>query len=127
MRATGCLLARARVCRAQLLAARRAAYGKPHVAWQSSSFKPWLAGTLASGECGARARRRHALRIIASGAACSPLLLPCGWCGAVRMQSEVSFDYFGDTYSVAASRAYGRGDQLFISYGPQSNDSLMQV
>ncbi|GLI66477.1 hypothetical protein VaNZ11_010320 [Volvox africanus] len=42
------------------------------------------------------------------------------------VQSEVSYNYFGDSYSVVASREFTKGEQVFISYGPQSNDSLMQ-
>ncbi|KXZ50177.1 hypothetical protein GPECTOR_17g814 [Gonium pectorale] len=42
------------------------------------------------------------------------------------VQSEVSYNYFGDSYSVVASRDFKKGEQVFISYGTQSNDSLMQ-
>ncbi|GLC36601.1 hypothetical protein PLESTB_000254700 [Pleodorina starrii] len=42
------------------------------------------------------------------------------------VQSEVSYNYFGDSYSVVASREFKKGEQVFISYGAQSNDSLMQ-
>eukprot|EP00198_Chlamydomonas_reinhardtii_P006814 XP_001696150.1 protein N-methyltransferase [Chlamydomonas reinhardtii] len=41
-------------------------------------------------------------------------------------QSEVSYNYFGDSYSVVASRDFKKGEQVFITYGAQSNDSLMQ-
>ncbi|GFR49677.1 hypothetical protein Agub_g11825, partial [Astrephomene gubernaculifera] len=42
------------------------------------------------------------------------------------VQSEVSYNYFGDSYCVVASRDVKQGEQVFISYGPQSNDSLLQ-
>ncbi|EFJ50052.1 hypothetical protein VOLCADRAFT_104004 [Volvox carteri f. nagariensis] len=42
------------------------------------------------------------------------------------VQSEVAYNYFGDSYSVVASREFKKGEQVFISYGAQSNDSLMQ-
>ena len=41
-------------------------------------------------------------------------------------QSEVSYDYFADCYTVAATREYAAGEQVYVSYGQQSNDSLMQ-
>ncbi|KAG2482134.1 hypothetical protein HYH03_018920 [Edaphochlamys debaryana] len=42
------------------------------------------------------------------------------------VQSEVSYNYFGDSYEVVAAREFKQGEQVFISYGAQSNDSLMQ-
>ena len=41
-------------------------------------------------------------------------------------QAEVSYDYFRDAFVVAAGRAYAPGQQVFVSYGAQSNDGLMQ-
>lgn len=41
------------------------------------------------------------------------------------MESEVSYDYFYDGFSVTATRAYESGEQVFVNYG-QSNDTLMQ-
>lgn len=46
---------------------------------------------------------------------------PCG-----MLQAEVSYDYFRDAFIVAAGRPYREGQQVFVSYGRQSNDSLMQ-
>ncbi|KAF5841378.1 hypothetical protein DUNSADRAFT_13246 [Dunaliella salina] len=43
-----------------------------------------------------------------------------------REQSEVSYDYFLDSYTVAASKPYAKGEQVFVSYGRQTNDSLLQ-
>eukprot|EP00200_Dunaliella_tertiolecta_P001304 CAMPEP_0202361426 /NCGR_PEP_ID=MMETSP1126-20121109/13995_1 /ASSEMBLY_ACC=CAM_ASM_000457 /TAXON_ID=3047 /ORGANISM="Dunaliella tertiolecta, Strain CCMP1320" /LENGTH=501 /DNA_ID=CAMNT_0048955379 /DNA_START=165 /DNA_END=1670 /DNA_ORIENTATION=- len=43
-----------------------------------------------------------------------------------REQSEVSYDYFLDCYTVAASKAYAKGEQIFVSYGSQTNYSLLQ-
>ncbi|KAI8477484.1 MAG: hypothetical protein J3K34DRAFT_453032 [Monoraphidium minutum] len=40
--------------------------------------------------------------------------------------AEVSYDYFRDAFVVAAGRDYEPGSQVFVSYGRQSNDSLMQ-
>lgn len=40
--------------------------------------------------------------------------------------AEVSYDYFRDAFVVAAGRDYEPGQQVFVSYGTQSNDSLMQ-
>ncbi|GBF88574.1 hypothetical protein Rsub_01289 [Raphidocelis subcapitata] len=40
--------------------------------------------------------------------------------------AEVSYDYFRDAFVVAAGRDYAPGSQVFVSYGTQSNDSLMQ-
>lgn len=43
------------------------------------------------------------------------------------LQTEVSYDYPRDAFLVAAGAAYAPGEQVFISYGAQTNDSLMQV
>ena len=41
------------------------------------------------------------------------------------VESEVSYDYFSDSFSVTASRSYQQEDQVFVNYG-QNNDGLMQ-
>lgn len=38
----------------------------------------------------------------------------------------MSYDYFRDAFVVAAGRSYSPGQQVMVSYGQQSNDSLMQ-
>jgi hypothetical protein len=38
----------------------------------------------------------------------------------------VSYDFFRDAFSVTAANAYTPGQQVFVSYGRQSNDSLLQ-
>jgi hypothetical protein len=43
------------------------------------------------------------------------------------LQTEVSYDYPRDAFLVSAGAAYVPGQQVFISYGAQNNDSLMQV
>eukprot|EP00878_Enallax_costatus_P018231 GHUV01019184.1.p2 GENE.GHUV01019184.1~~GHUV01019184.1.p2 ORF type:complete len:305 (+),score=80.07 GHUV01019184.1:1189-2103(+) len=45
----------------------------------------------------------------------------------VLMQTEVSYDYPRDAFLVAAGTVYSAGQQVFISYGAQNNDSLMQM
>eukprot|EP00798_Chlamydomonas_sp_ICE-L_P025788 gene25788-11455_t len=40
-------------------------------------------------------------------------------------ESEVSYDYFADSYTVAAAKEYQPGDQILVTYG-QDNDGLMQ-
>lgn len=45
---------------------------------------------------------------------------------SAAVESEVTFDYFSSSYTVAPSRDFSKGEQVFISYGQQSNDSLMQ-
>ncbi|GMH42796.1 hypothetical protein BSKO_10715 [Bryopsis sp. KO-2023] len=42
------------------------------------------------------------------------------------VETDLSYDYFQDSYAVRAAEDYSRGEQVFISYGKQSNDSLMQ-
>eukprot|EP00878_Enallax_costatus_P031589 GHUV01034549.1.p1 GENE.GHUV01034549.1~~GHUV01034549.1.p1 ORF type:complete len:256 (+),score=97.14 GHUV01034549.1:1351-2118(+) len=41
--------------------------------------------------------------------------------------TEVSYDYPRDAFLVAAGTVYSAGQQVFISYGAQNNDSLMQM
>jgi hypothetical protein len=43
------------------------------------------------------------------------------------LQSEVSYDYPRDAFIVSAATAYTPGQQVFISYGTQTNDSLLQM
>jgi histone-lysine N-methyltransferase SETD3 len=43
------------------------------------------------------------------------------------LQTEVSYDYPRDAFLVSAGATYVPGQQVFISYGAQNNDSLMQV
>ncbi|CAD7703203.1 unnamed protein product [Ostreobium quekettii] len=45
---------------------------------------------------------------------------------ACRLRTDLSYDYFRDEYSVLAGEARQTGQQVFISYGEQSNDALMQ-
>lgn len=45
---------------------------------------------------------------------------------STAVQCEVSYDYFQDCYSVVACKSYVQGEQVFVSYGKQSNDSLLQ-
>ncbi|KAA6421676.1 MAG: N-methyltransferase (ISS) [Trebouxia sp. A1-2] len=40
--------------------------------------------------------------------------------------NEVAYEYFGDRFSVTAERKYKQGEQVFITYGQQSNDKLLQ-
>jgi hypothetical protein len=42
------------------------------------------------------------------------------------LQAEVSYDFFRDAFSVTAGMGYSKGDQVYVSYGAQANDSLMQ-
>lgn len=39
---------------------------------------------------------------------------------------EVSFEFFGDAYSLAVSSGVTKGTELYISYGTRSNDQLLQ-
>ncbi|KAL3142083.1 hypothetical protein ABBQ32_004708 [Trebouxia sp. C0010 RCD-2024] len=41
-------------------------------------------------------------------------------------KNEVAYEYFGDRFSVTAERKYAQGEQVFITYGLQSNDKLLQ-
>lgn len=40
--------------------------------------------------------------------------------------ADVSYEYFADRFVVRSGEQYNSGDQVYISYGPQSNDSLLQ-
>lgn len=42
------------------------------------------------------------------------------------VETDLSYDYFQDSYAVRSDREYTKGDQVFISYGKQTNDALMQ-
>jgi hypothetical protein len=41
-------------------------------------------------------------------------------------QSEVAYEYFKDEFALSTQAAYLPGEQVYISYGPQANDSLLQ-
>eukprot|EP00887_Chlorella_sp_A99_P007953 scaffold12.g7953.t1 len=41
-------------------------------------------------------------------------------------ESDVAFEYFKDQFVLTAKAAQSAGEQVFISYGQQSNDSLLQ-
>lgn len=45
---------------------------------------------------------------------------------SVAGRAEVSYEYFTERFVVAAGEDYQAGDQVFISYGKQSNDSFLQ-
>ena len=38
----------------------------------------------------------------------------------------MSYNYFSDVFEVRVDQSYGEGEQVFISYGKQSNDRLLQ-
>jgi hypothetical protein len=40
--------------------------------------------------------------------------------------AELSYEFFSDRYTVAAGEAYRSGEEVFISYGTQTTDSLFQ-
>ena len=42
------------------------------------------------------------------------------------LQSDVAYEYFQDSFALSTTTAYSRGEQVFISYGAQANDSLLQ-
>ncbi|KAL4457348.1 hypothetical protein ABPG75_012213 [Micractinium tetrahymenae] len=42
------------------------------------------------------------------------------------VESEVAYEYFRDTFVLSTKSAYQEGQQVFISYGVQSNGSLLQ-
>lgn len=44
----------------------------------------------------------------------------------VTGKADVSYEYFTDRFVVKAGEDYHEGDQVFVSYGAQSNDSLLQ-
>jgi len=41
-------------------------------------------------------------------------------------KGDVSFEFFGNAYSLAVETKVDAGDELFISYGARSNDQLLQ-
>lgn len=48
-------------------------------------------------------------------------------CLVAALQSEVSYDYPRDAFIVSAAASYSPDQQVFISYGTQNNDSLLQM
>eukprot|EP00903_Cladosiphon_okamuranus_P005684 g5647.t1 len=42
------------------------------------------------------------------------------------VESDVSYNYFYGYFAVTTERAWEAGEQVFISYGPRSNDHLLQ-
>lgn len=40
--------------------------------------------------------------------------------------ADVSYNYFGDNFDLVANTDYSEGEQIYISYGKQSNDRLLQ-
>eukprot|EP00752_Nemacystus_decipiens_P012799 g11334.t1 len=42
------------------------------------------------------------------------------------VESDVSYNYFYGYFAVTTQRAWEAGEQVFISYGPRSNDHLLQ-
>lgn len=46
--------------------------------------------------------------------------------GINAQKAQVEFRYFSDKFSVLSGKDYKPGDEVFISYGAQSNDSLLQ-
>lgn len=45
---------------------------------------------------------------------------------STEAKGEVSFEFFGNAYSLAVESKVDAGDELFISYGARSNDQLLQ-
>lgn len=45
---------------------------------------------------------------------------------SVKFAGQVSFEYFANAYSLATDQAIPSGDEVYISYGPRSNDQLLQ-
>jgi hypothetical protein len=45
---------------------------------------------------------------------------------SVHTCGEVSFEFFGDAYSLAVMAPVVRGNEIYISYGGRSNDQLLQ-
>lgn len=43
-----------------------------------------------------------------------------------KVESTIEFEYFQDTFVTSTKRGYAPGEQVFISYGKQTNDSLFQ-
>ena len=51
----------------------------------------------------------------------------CDLCNhASRAESEVSYEYFLDSFSLSTQNVYEPGDQFFVSYGALGNDELLQ-
>ena len=42
-------------------------------------------------------------------------------------QSDVSWEYFSGKFVALAMKPWKAGEQVYINYGPQTNDSLLQV
>jgi hypothetical protein len=42
------------------------------------------------------------------------------------VESTIEFEYFQGAFAASVDRPYAAGEQVFISYGPQANDSLLQ-
>lgn len=42
------------------------------------------------------------------------------------VESDVSYEYFQDSFALSTSCPWSKGQQVFISYGKQGNDSLLQ-
>eukprot|EP00884_Botryococcus_braunii_P002855 jgi/Botrbrau1/12570/Bobra.0169s0104.1 len=53
-----------------------------------------------------------------------PIIDFCNHKGTV--ESNVEFDYFRNELTLKINQEYKKGEQVFISYGPQGNDSLLQ-
>lgn len=45
---------------------------------------------------------------------------------SIGSNGEVSFEFFGDSYSLATTSNVSKGSELYISYGTRSNDQLLQ-
>ena len=43
-----------------------------------------------------------------------------------RAESEVSYEYFLNSFSLSTQNVYQQGDQFYVSYGPLGNDELLQ-
>ena len=51
----------------------------------------------------------------------------CDLCNhASRAESEVSYEYFLDSFSLSTQNLYEAGDQFFVTYGALGNDELLQ-
>lgn len=53
-----------------------------------------------------------------------PVLDACNHSSAV--DSELSFEYFQDSFTVSTNCRYDKGDEVFVSYGNKTNDGLLQ-
>ncbi len=45
---------------------------------------------------------------------------------SLEIQGDVTFAYFRSAIVATAGKAFSKGEQVFISYGKQSNDRLLQ-